>query len=127
MTDTAESSVAGRYEPGRGSITSGISGRRRRPFRAAIAVLVVGLAVSGVLTWLSSSLYSNNETRLTELRGRELGAVLAEALPNTQTPLASAAALANSTNGDPQKFRRFIAPYVGLPPRHQFVSVSLWR
>jgi serine phosphatase RsbU (regulator of sigma subunit) len=92
-----------------------------------MSVLVVGLVVSGVLGWLSSSLYSHNETRLTELRGRELGAVLAEALPNTQTPLASAAALADSTNGDPQKFRRFIAPYVGLPPRHQFVSVSLWR
>jgi hypothetical protein len=97
------------------------------PSRVAIAVLVVGCVVAGTLTWLSSALYSNNEKRLLELRGRELGAVLAEAIPATQTPLASAAALAAATNGNPQKFKRFIAPYVGSPPRHQFVSVSLWR
>src|SRR5437588_12845710 len=107
MTDTAESSGAGGQEPGRAGATSGAYERRRWPFRAAMAVLVVGLLVSGVLTWVSSSLYSHNETRLLELRGRELGAVLAEALPTTQTPLASAAALADSTNGDPQKFKRF--------------------
>jgi serine phosphatase RsbU (regulator of sigma subunit) len=126
MTDTAESSGAAGREPGGASATSGAD-ERRWPFRAAFAVLVVGLLVSGVLTWVSSSLYSHNETRLLELRGRELGAVLAQALPATQTPLASAAALADSTNGDPQKFKRFIVPYVGPPPRHQFVSVSLWR
>jgi Stage II sporulation protein E (SpoIIE) len=101
--------------------------RRRWAVRGATAVLVVGLIVTGVLTWLSHDLYSNNERRLLVLHGRELGAVLAEALPNVQTPLASAAALGAATNGDPQKFKSFIAAQVGPPPRHQFVSVSLWR
>jgi hypothetical protein len=113
--------------PGGGGVPLAPRRRQGWPFRASLIVLAVGLIVSGVLTWLSSDLYSHNENRLLELRGRELGAVLSEALPNIQTPLASAAALAEATNADPKKFMRFIGPYVGAPPRHQFISVSLWR
>ena len=46
------------------------------------------------------------------------------AVPNTQSPLTSAVALAEATNGNTQKFAHFIAPFVG--PGKQFVSVSLW-
>jgi hypothetical protein len=101
--------------------------RRGWPWWIPVAVLVVGLVVTGVLALVSAHLYTNNEKRLLVLRGKELGAVLAQALPNTQVPLASAAALADATNGNPQKVKRFIAPYVGAPPKHQFVSASLWR
>jgi serine phosphatase RsbU (regulator of sigma subunit) len=80
--------------------------------------------VTGALTLVSSAQYTSNETRLLDLRSKELGDVLAQAIPNTQTPLASAAALADATNGDTQKFRHFIGPYVGQ--RKQFISVSLW-
>src|SRR5439155_5289032 len=55
---------------------------------------------------------------------REVNLVLADTLPSVQTPLASAAELANATGGSAQKFRAFIAPYVG--PGRQFSSVSLW-
>jgi hypothetical protein len=127
MTDTDERHGPDRPEPPRADATSGPYHRGRRPLWGAVAVLVVGLLITGALTWVSSSAYTSNDKRLLETRARELGAVLAEALPNTQTPLASAAALADATNGNPQKFMRFIAPYVGAPPRHQFVSVSLWR
>lgn len=127
MTGTAESLGPAVLErPHAGGASESRDPVRRRSW-IPVAVLMIGLLVTGLLTWLSSGLYSNNEKRLLELRGRELGAILAEALPNTQTPLASAAALADATNGAPQKFRRFIASYVGPPPRHQFVSVSLWR
>src|SRR5579864_886504 len=127
MTGTAESPRPSVLDP---SLTGGPPeppDRTRWRCWAPAAVLVIGLVVTGVLAWLSADLYSRNEQRLLDLRGRELGAVLAEALPNTQTPLASAAALAEATSGNPQKFTRFIAPYVGSPPRKQFVSVSLWR
>ena len=46
-------------------------------------------------------------------------------MPALQTPLASAAELADATGGNAQKFRAFMAPYVG--PGRQFVSASLWR
>jgi serine phosphatase RsbU (regulator of sigma subunit) len=89
-----------------------------------VAVLVLVLVVALALAWTSRSLYEHNEDRLLDSRVRELGLVLAGAVPAIQTPLASAAALADATNGDPEKFRAFMAPYVG--PGRQFISVSLW-
>ena len=44
-----------------------------------------------------------------------------------QIPLASAAALADATDGDVAKFRSFIGRSVGPQGKGQFVSVSLWR
>ncbi len=99
---------------------------RRWPFWPPVGVLLGGLIVTGVLVWISASTYSSNEKRLLNLRVRDAGALIAEALPNVQTPLASAAALADATNGDVAKFKQFIGPSTtGKTPR--FVSVSLWR
>ncbi len=97
---------------------------RRRSTRVAAGVLVVGLLVTGALAVASLKIYNDNEDRLIGLRVRELGLVLSGALPSVQTPLASAAELADATRGDAQKFRAFMAPYVG--PGKQFVSASLW-
>jgi hypothetical protein len=104
----------------------GSAGAARWPFLLPAGVFLVGLVITGVLVWLSASSYSSNEKRLLNLRVRDAGALVAEALPSVQTPLASAAALADATDGDVSKFMRFIAPYSsGKTP--QFVSVSLWR
>jgi serine phosphatase RsbU (regulator of sigma subunit) len=84
----------------------------------------VGLAVTAAFALTSLALYNRNETRVLNLRVRELGLVLSAAVTTTQTPLASAAELADATDGNPQKFRAFMAPYVG--PGRQFVSASLW-
>jgi serine phosphatase RsbU (regulator of sigma subunit) len=92
----------------------------------ALAVAVVGLVITGVLVALAASTYSSTENRLLKLRVDDAGALIAEALPGVQTPLASAAALADATGGDLQRFRKFIAPYV-KPVRGQYSSVSLWR
>jgi len=105
------------------SMSTGAIPRGRAPWLAA-AVLVLVLVVALALAWTSRSLYEHNEDRLLDSRVRELGLVLAGAVPAIQTPLASAAALADATNGDPEKFRAFMAPYVG--PGRQFISVSLW-
>lgn len=98
--------------------------RARWPFWPVVIVLVVGLAAAGVLTWVSYTSYRHNEDRLLHLRARDVGTVLTSALPTLQTPLASAAALADATHGNTQKFTRLMAPYVG--DRRSFVSVSLW-
>jgi serine phosphatase RsbU (regulator of sigma subunit) len=94
------------------------------PSRAAGLAFVIGLVVTAALALTSLAVYNRNEHRLLNLRVRELDLVLAATAPSVQTPLASAAELANATGGSPQKFRAFIAPYVG--PGRQFVSVSLW-
>ncbi len=97
---------------------------RWRPSRAAALALLVGLAVTAALALTSLGLYDRSESRLLGLRARELGLVLAAAVPSIQTPLASAAELADATAGDPQRFRAFMSSYVG--PGRQFASASLW-
>ena len=97
---------------------------RWRPSWVAVAALLTGLVVTGALVLTSVVVYNRNERRLLSLRGRELSLVLAATAPSIQTPLASAAELADATGGSAQKFRAFIAPYVG--PGRQFSSASLW-
>jgi serine phosphatase RsbU (regulator of sigma subunit) len=88
-------------------------------------VLAVGLLVTAGLVWGAVALYNGNEDRLLRLRARELGLVLASTSSSLQTPLASAASLADATDGNPTRFRAFIAPHVGAG--RSFVSASLWR
>jgi serine phosphatase RsbU (regulator of sigma subunit) len=99
-----------------------VSGRRFSG--AALLALAIGLAITAVLAIASSTLYHHNERRLLNLRVRELGLVLASATQSVQTPLASAAALADATAGDPARFRELMTPLVG--PGRQFAAASLW-
>ncbi len=114
-------------EPPAGEATAPAPARDASRYWVAAAVLVVGLVVTGVLVWISASTYTDNENRLLKLRVSDASALFAEALPNVQTPLASAAALADATDGDVGKFKSFIGPSVGAQGRAQYVSVSLWR
>ena len=100
--------------------------RGRWPYWPALGVAVLGLAITGVLVILAASTYTSNENRLLKLRVSDAGALIAEALPSVQTPLASAAALADATGGSVQKFESFIGPYVG-PAGRSFDTVSLWH
>jgi hypothetical protein len=103
------------------------SRRARWPLWPAAIVVVVGLVATGLLTWGTYTSYRHNEDRLLHLRARDVGTVLTSALPTIETPLASAAALADATAGSARKFRRLVAPYVGHGSSDTFVSVSLWR
>jgi serine phosphatase RsbU (regulator of sigma subunit) len=109
-------------QPGTGP--SGSLRSRARPSGAAVVALVLGLLVTAALSVTTALLHDHNERRLLRLRARELSLVLTAVVPSVQTPLASAAELADATNGSPQKFRGFMAPYVG--PGRQFSSASLW-
>jgi Stage II sporulation protein E (SpoIIE) len=129
MTDGGPVSNA---EPGRARGTAGEQSMGRGRPRAVgagrsgcrSASCWSGWSSPGVLVWISASTYSSNEKRLLDLRVRDAGALIAEALPSIQTPLASAAALADATDGDVAKFKKFIGPSVA---GKRFVSVSLWR
>jgi serine phosphatase RsbU (regulator of sigma subunit) len=97
---------------------------RWRLSRPALLTLIAGLLVTAGLAVTARAIYNHNETRLLRLRARELGLVLRTVVPTLQTPLASAAELADATGGSVPKFRAFMAPLVG--PSGQFTSASLW-
>jgi serine phosphatase RsbU (regulator of sigma subunit) len=115
-------------EPSPASVSDGVAPARVasawRPSRVALVVLIVGLVVTAALAVAAQVIYDRNEDRLLRLRVRELGLVLSSALPADQTPLASAAALADATDGNAQKFRSFMSDYAR--EGRQFESVSLW-
>jgi serine phosphatase RsbU (regulator of sigma subunit) len=100
---------------------------QRWPYWLPIGVLVTGLLVTAALAVVALVLYQRDERRLLDLRVRDAGTLLATSLTSIQTPLASAAELADATNGDVRKFERFVAPYTGFGTAHRFVSFSLWR
>ncbi|HEX3618552.1 MAG TPA: PP2C family protein-serine/threonine phosphatase [Solirubrobacteraceae bacterium] len=89
-------------------------------------VLIVGALVTASLALVSADLASSNEQHLLGLRSKEVASVFTSALPDIETPLASAAALANLTGANPAKFTQFARTYVGLP-KGEFVSMSVWR
>lgn len=121
-------------EPGAASDAAGVAAQedarsrvRRWPYWVPVGTLVVGLLVTALLALGSAEQFQSNENRLLKLRVREVGSLLTEALPDLQSSLAAAAELASATNGNVRRFRTFVAPLVGPPPAHQFVSVSLWH
>ncbi len=95
--------------------------RRHGP---TLIVLAVGLLITAALVLTSWSLNNHNESRLLDLQAKQVGAVLTAAIPNTQTPLALAAEVAEATGGNVAKFDQFMAGQVG--PGRQFASASLW-
>ena len=97
-----------------------------RSHRLAIGILLLGLAVTGALSWVTRTVNQHNEQRLLTTQTKETGTVLQVILPTLQTPLASAAEIAATTGGSSNLFTRYITPYVGPAPRGTFVSVSLW-
>ena len=92
-----------------------------------VATLVIGLAVTLALVLVSHAQYTNNEKRLLKLRVRDAGALVTAAVPSIETPLASAAELADATNGNIAKFKALVAPYLLTGAQRQFASISLWK
>ena len=104
--------------------TNSVKRTRTGPTRLALVVLVLLLVAVGILAWTAWRVYDHNEDRLLDLKAKEAASVVTAALPSIQTPLASAAALANATNADAHQFDTLMSPYVG--PGKSFTSASLW-
>ncbi|HTL84409.1 MAG TPA: PP2C family protein-serine/threonine phosphatase [Acidimicrobiia bacterium] len=98
--------------------------RARLLHPAALVVLLIGLGITGVLAAGAHQVHESNEDRLLHQRLQEVGTLLSSSVPNVQTPLSSAATLAQETHGDSATFRRVVDPL--LAPGRPFVSVSLW-
>jgi serine phosphatase RsbU (regulator of sigma subunit) len=99
-------------------------GRSRGPQVNVTVVALIGVLITAGLSVGARTLHDSNEKRLLRQRAREVAAVVAAAIPSVQTPLLSAAVLAEATHGDAAAFRGLVTPIVatGRP----FVSVSLW-
>jgi serine phosphatase RsbU (regulator of sigma subunit) len=104
------------------------------PQRNVAIVVMVGVLITAGLSFGAYSLHDSNEDRLLNQRVREVGVVTGASIPALQTPLASAAVLAESTRGSPKAFRRLMSPTIVLKPaptnprdpNRRFASVSLW-
>jgi len=99
----------------------------RRPTISASAsvVIVVGLLITTVFAVGARAVHDSNEKRLLRQRVREVGAVLMSTFSTVQTPLSSAAVLAEATNGNAAAFRRAMAPIIAQ--RRPFISASIWN
>ena len=99
----------------------------RRPPRVhpgTAAVVLIGLLLTAMLSLGTHGLHDSNEKRLLNQRVREAAAVVAAAIPSVQSPLSSAAVLAEATKANSDSFTQLMQPLVttGRP----FVSASLW-
>lgn len=108
----------------------GVTSARVAPSRRwnplAVVVVVLGLILAAVLSWITYAVNSHNERRLLNLQVEQASTVIQVALPTIQTALASAVEIATNTDGSPARFRSYMSDYVGAPPA-TFVSGSLWR
>jgi serine phosphatase RsbU (regulator of sigma subunit) len=91
---------------------------------ATLVVLVVGLGVTAALTLGARTVHDNNEHRLLRQRTRESGDVLSATIQSLQTPLASAAEVAEATDANSERVGRLLGPLVS--PNSIFVSAAVW-
>jgi hypothetical protein len=89
-----------------------------------VTIVIVGLAVTLALAAGSRFLFDQTENRLLQQRVREAGAAIQISVNQLKAPLEAAAALAESTDGDPEAFVKIIKPYVGTDK--SFSSAALF-
>jgi len=94
-----------------------------RVHRFPVAITALALAITGVLAWTAALVNDHNESRLLRLKVAETGAVLQAAIPSVQTPLSSAAEIAQDTNGGAAGFDRYLSAFVG--PKKTFTFAAL--
>ncbi len=103
------------------------AGSDLRPLMHGVSALVLaaGVVLTFFLGLAARSAHESNEDRLLTERTRQAAAVLTASLPGIQTPLASAAEVAELGDEQQNPFRQLMLPLVeqGRP----FVSASLWR
>src|SRR5579862_5297574 len=100
------------------------TGRRFRLHMSTVLVMLIGGALTVGLSLSARAVHNNNEDRLLRERVREAGLLISSALPSVETPLASAAEVAEATNANREAFTRVMAPLVG--PNGEYASASIW-
>jgi serine phosphatase RsbU (regulator of sigma subunit) len=91
---------------------------------STIVVVIIGLLITGVATWVAWTLNARTESRLLHLQTSQAAEVLLAAVPDTTTPLITAAEIAGASNGSPAAFEQYMGSSISGGP---FVSASLWE
>jgi serine phosphatase RsbU (regulator of sigma subunit)/type II secretory pathway pseudopilin PulG len=97
---------------------------RRRVHAMTVFVVVIALVITAVLVVVTRVIRDNNEDRLLNQRAHEAAAVTETRFGDVESPLASAAILADSTSGAVDPFLSLMDPIVRKGRR--FISASLW-
>jgi len=103
-----------------------VAGRIRALAGVSAAVLVLGLAITAVLAWVTAHDYSHTEHRLLALQTQLTADAIAAADPlYVEDHLGGAANLAAATNGDVAVFKKAMSSSVTASG--PYVTASLWR
>lgn len=98
----------------------------RRPHWFTLAIVALGVALTGVFTWGVSEVDQNTEERLLEVQTRQAATVLSTAILAIESPLRSALSVqAIAETSGARAFERSMRTSVGADKA--FVSASLWR
>ncbi len=101
---------------------------RGRPVHVtSIAVGIAGAVIVAALTWITGVVNSHTQSHLLHVQTAAAGLVLQEVIPTVRTPLTTAVAVADASNGDVGDVRNYLASEVGTQPGKLFLSLSLWR
>jgi serine phosphatase RsbU (regulator of sigma subunit) len=98
---------------------------RRRPATLSVVVVVVGLAVTAALSALAYVANSRNEKHLLQLQTGQAAAVVQQLVATVQTPLMSAAEVAEASNGYTGQLAGYVDQFTGK--NKPFAAVSLWQ
>jgi len=92
--------------------------------RVTIAVVVVGLALTALMTWAAARAHDNNEQRLLEEQAEEVTAVLQQAVPVVTGKAQEAARIAALLQDDPGAIADELAGDVGEQARFGTITVE---
>ena len=90
----------------------------------SIVVAIVGLGLTGLLTWAAAMANENDSNRVLQLQVRQVASTLSAALPSVESQMADALTVATTTNS-PSAFQTFVSGKI--QPAGLFASVSLWQ
>jgi len=100
-------------------------GNPRGPVRLSALIALIGLLATAVVAFATWQADQNNERRLLRGQTRQAANAISGAILNIQAPLATGVEVGYATQGNQDRYTRYIAAYVG--PGKTFINASLWR
>ncbi len=100
-------------------------GRGISPLRSTVTMVVIGLVITGSVSWTALILNRHNEHQLLEVQTRQATAVLSATILSIQNPVKTELEVQLATGGSIQQLDQFATESVG--PSKLFISATLWK